>query len=145
MRLDNCMNRHWLAVVLLAIGVSFAAKIALMTRTYGTNDVLTWEANLHKIRRDGALALYRDGVLLYHGDRPYFNERFNHPPFMVRAILFWGWLADISRQPLRFWLRFTSSIADIASALLVWRVLRRSQTPLAPLSLVLVILSPVSV
>jgi hypothetical protein len=128
----------WPALLVCAALVSFAGKATLALTTYGSNDVLTWEADLAKIRSDGALALYRDGIVLYHGAVPYHSEVFNHPPFMVRVISLWGWLADVSGLPLRFWLRLTSAIADLASLLLAGRILRRW----APL--VMMALAPVS-
>ena len=55
-----------------------------------------------------------------------FNNPFNSPPPMIYVIRFWGWLADVSGLPFRFWLRFPSILADIGTVLVLARWLPRS-------------------
>jgi hypothetical protein len=130
-------------VILICALLSFALKIVLAVNTYGTNDVIFWEGNLAKIRSDGGLALYRDGVQIIRNGALYHTEPFNQPPFMIQLLRIWGWVADLTGLPLRFWLRATGALADLGSLALVWRILVRSQglKPALP-GLLLVALSP---
>lgn len=137
------VSRKWLLVAVIA--VSFALKIALAVSTYGTNDALTWEANIEKIHTDGALALYRDGAVPTHGGERFSKQQFSHPPFMVRVITAWGWLADRTGFPMRFWIRLTCSLADVASVILLLRILNALHMRFSPVAVVLVILSPISI
>src|SRR5580704_8568115 len=94
-----------LMVIALCALLAFALKIALALNTYGTNDVLFWEGNLAKIRSDGGLALYRDGVQIFREGALFHTEPFNQPPFMIHLLPIWGWVADQTGLPFRFWLR----------------------------------------
>jgi hypothetical protein len=139
-------RRTWLLAIAFGALLAFALKIALALNTYGTNDVIFWEGNLAKIRLEGGLALYRNGVQIFRDGALYHTEPFNQPPFMIHLLRLWGWVADASGLPLRFWLRFTSALADIGSLVLVARILTRlpglkRQHP----ALLLVALSPVSI
>jgi hypothetical protein len=49
------------SLVFVAVA-AFLLKSAIALTTYGSTDVLIFEADLVKMRRDGALALYRDGI-----------------------------------------------------------------------------------
>jgi hypothetical protein len=127
-------RKKWLAVVAIAATVALAAKIVLALNTYGTNDVRAWEGFLAKIRASSGLALYHD------------VEAFNHPPSMIYLLRLWGWAADQTGWPFGFWLRLTSSLADVGSLALVWRILARSPELQLRLSgLLLVALSPVAI
>ena len=137
------INRRWL--IIAAVAISFAVKMALAVQTYGTNDALTWEADLEKIRSEGGLTLYRDGVIPHRGGALFSKQRFSHPPFMIRTISAWGWLADKTGFPLRFWIRLTCGLADVVSVILLLRILNALRTSLSLVSVLLVILSPISI
>jgi len=130
---------------MLAVIVAFAIKLALVLATYGTNDVLFWEADIRKIQTDGGLALYRDGAVPRWEDTEYRAERFNQPPFMMHACRAGGAVADASGVPFRVWLRVTGALADIGTFLLVWGILRAERLALNPPMLLAVALSPVSI
>ena len=106
---------------------AFVVKAALAFFTYGSTDVLIYEADVIKLRRDGGAALYRDGIQTEWCGHP--DQRpcppFNHPPFMIRALEGWASLAEISGLPLRFWLRVTCAVADVGSLVVLARLLRR--------------------
>jgi hypothetical protein len=138
---------NWL--VLAAAALALALKIAIALNTYGTNDVITWERHLAKIKDEGALAWYRQGpdVRSPGGSivtgQPWVQA--NHPPFVISLLAAWDNLSRVSGLPFRFWLRFTSSLADIASLILIWKC--RTQAGMGtPLGVLLAIaLSPVSI
>ena len=116
-------ERRRTLILIVAATLAFAGKAALSLTTYGTNDVLFWEANIRKIQSEGGLALYRDGAVPTLGKKQYRVERFNQPPFMVHAFRAWGVAAALSGIPFRVWLRVTSAVADIGILLLVCGIL----------------------
>ena len=138
------INRRWMVILIAAAAIAFTAKLVLALTTYGTNDILTWEADLRQLESGGVLQLYRQGSMpVWHGT-VYGSERFNHPPFIISMLRLWGWAATQSGLPLRFWLRLTSAIADVGSLVLVWKILSDKSRPRL-LSLLLVALSPASI
>ena len=127
--------------------LALALKTAIAFNTYGTNDVMTWERDLAKVEGEGAATLYREGILYKSADGDtYASQPFVHPPFMVTVLRIWAALARVSGLPLQFWLRFTSSLADLMSLLLVGGLLKRlPQWNTASISLSAMALCPVSV
>lgn len=127
--------------------LALALKTVIALTTYGTNDVMTWERDLAKVESRGAAALYQEGISYVSADGVvYADQPFIHPPFMLTALRAWDFLARVSGLPLRFWLRFTSSIADVISLLLAARLLKflpRANQPL--FELLAMALCPVSV
>jgi len=112
--------------VLAGLG-AFALKLGLAAATHGSTDVLLFEADAEKLQRDGAAALYRDGVATqWCGEartRP--CPPFNHPPFMTHVLRAWSALEAASGVPLRFWLRLSAAVADVGSLLVLSRLLQR--------------------
>ncbi len=135
-----CIKR----ALFIAAVAALAFKLALALTTYGTNDVVFWEANHAKIRADGGLALYRDGAIPVWNGTTYPTEPFNQPPFVVHLLLLLGAISDATGLPLRFWLRAASSIADAGSLWLVWKIASKRAVP-PRLSLFAVALSPVAI
>lgn len=127
---------------------AFLLKIAIALCTYGSTDVLIFEADLAKIRQDGGAALYRDGIRTrWCGET---GQRacppFIHPPFIIHALEAWGALAHISGLPLRFWLRFTCAAADLGSLALLMRMLgTRRRDAQAWMALSLFAVSPIAI
>lgn len=137
---DASMKR----IVILAAMLAFAGKLALTLNTYGTNDMLFWEANLRKIQANGGLELYRDGAAPVWQGKVYRVERYNQPPFMIHLLRFWGAASAASDIPLRVWLRASSAVADFGMLLLVCGILKAERLPVCPSILILIALSPVS-
>lgn len=127
--MSGFLSRIPRSLVLLVLA-AFLLKIALAFFTYGSTDVLIYEADLAKVGRDGGVALYRDGIQTEWCGHP--EQRpcppFNHPPFMVHALRGWAFLAEMSGLPFRFWLRVTCAVADLGSLGLLARLLRRRLT-----------------
>jgi len=111
--------------LIAAAAFAFALKTTIAFTTYGTNDVMTFERDLAKLQRQGAVTLYREGITYISADGArYKNQPFIHPPFMLTVLGTWGLLAKLTGLPLGFWLRLTSSIADIFSLVLVASLLK---------------------
>ena len=93
--------------------VFFASlKTLVALNTYGTNDVLTFEKFLISIQQLGGMKMY------------YQVLDFNHPPFVVHLLEIVYALADATRMPFSFCLRFLGIIADFASPLLLFGLLK---------------------
>lgn len=134
-------------LVLVALA-AFLLKTGLALFTYGSTDVLIFEADLAKIRKDGGVALYRDGIRTrwcgQAGQRA--CPSFNHAPLIIRALEGWALLSHVSGLPPRFWLRFMWAGADLGGLALLVRMLshRRSERQ-TRVALLLFAASPVSV
>ena len=135
----------WMLIASAAFALALKTTIALTT--YGTNDVTTWERDLAKLETQGAAALYREGITYVSPDGArHENQPFIHPPFMLNALRAWALLAGFTGLPLRFWLRLTSSVADVLSLVLVAKLLRGLPCQKMPgFGLVAMALCPVSV
>lgn len=141
----TAIRRPWLLIA--AAAFAFALKTTIAVTTYGTNDVMTWERDLEKLQGQGAATLYREGITYTSADgTKHENQPFIHPPFMLTVLRSWGLLARMTGLPLGFWLRLTSSMADVLSVVLVGKLLR-SLPPFkdASLGLLAMALCPVSV
>lgn len=103
------LRKRRIAIVLVA-AIAFAAKLLLALKTYGTNDVYTYERFALWSRYFGA-DLYRIAPDL------------NHPPSMLHILSFLLWLSEHTHMPFHFWLRFPGILADAGSLWVVCRIL----------------------
>jgi hypothetical protein len=124
-------------LVLAALG-ALTAKIVIAYNTYGTNDAITFEADIAKLKVSGPEELYREGV----ESQPGHTEPFSHSPPLIHLLLLLKKLENRSGLPVRFWLRVCCALADLACLGLLWKIGVRSQigllvTALAPVSLMI--------
>jgi hypothetical protein len=118
-----------LVIALLAL----APKLVIAAVTQGTDDVSYWMAFARGVALKGPVAVYELS----------FSSIYNHPPLV-------GYFLEVVNEltligiPVKFTIRALSSIADVASALLVFELLRtRRSLTIATLSGILVGASPV--
>jgi len=121
-------------IVLTALCV-LAMKIVIAYNTYGTNDAITFEADIAKLKSAGPEKLYREGVEPASGHK----QPFSHSPPVIHGLLLLDLLAGRSGLPVRFWLRVCCALADLASLWMLWKIGVRSMA-----ALLLTALSPVS-
>ena len=103
--------RLWQWAVVIAAAAAFCCKILLALKTYGTNDVYSFEQTLewwHYLGTD----LYR----LAPGA--------NNPPSMLYVLAVLRWLAQTTGLSFSFWVRVPSTLADLGNLWLVWRILK---------------------
>ena len=98
------------AIIVLAAAIAFAAKLFLALKTYGTNDVYSFERFAVWSRYFGA-DLYQ------------IAPDFNHPPSMIHLLHFLQWIAERTDLPFHFWIRFPGILADAGSLWLICRIL----------------------
>jgi hypothetical protein len=133
---------------LLLVGLAaLLLKILLALFTFGSTDVLIFEADLAAAGQDGGVTLYRDGIRTpWCGEPLRPCPPFIHPPFMVHALQGWALLSLASGLPFRFWLRFTCALADCGSLVLLVRLLiHRRRDPRALPALTLFAASPIAI
>lgn len=119
-------------VLVIALLV-LAPKLVIAAVTQGTNDVFSWVAFAQGVALKGPVGVY---------ELP-FSPIYNHPPLV-------GYILEVVNEltvigmPVKFTIRALSSIADVASAVLVFELLRtRRSLTIATLSGILVGASPV--
>jgi hypothetical protein len=125
-------------ILVLAALCALVAKIAIAYNTYGTNDAMTFEADIAKLQSAGAQELYRNGV----EPAPGHMQVFSHSPPVIHGLLLLHRLETHSGLPVRFWIRVCCALADMASLGLLWKMGIRSAgalllTALAPASLMI--------
>ncbi|MDQ1691889.1 MAG: hypothetical protein QOD87_1997 [Pseudonocardiales bacterium] len=106
---------------LTVLGVALATlvpKLILASRTFGTEDVLTWTKFAHGVSVAGPVGVY--SIDFHHVA----GTIYNHPPLMGYYLAAANQLARAG-IPLGFTIRSVSSIADVFSALLVFEMVRR--------------------
>jgi hypothetical protein len=98
------------AAIILAAAIAFGAKLVLALKTYGTNDVYTYE-------RFGLWSRYF-GADLYK-----IAPDLNHPPSILHILSFLLWISGRTHLPFHFWLRFPGTLADVGTLWLICRIL----------------------
>lgn len=121
-------------VVLAAALIALTFKVLLAVRTYGTGDVGRWQDFADGVRSAGPVGVYG---LTWPG------SFYNHPPAIGYFLEFVNGVQHLGIG-LGTTIRTTSSMADVATALIVFELLsRRGRLRRAVLSGVLVAVSPV--
>lgn len=108
MKFRNFLRSGWAIAPAGILG--FAIKLLLARKTYGTNDVYSYQQFAFWSRYLG--------VDLYHID-----PLFNHPPSMIHVLQFMDWLSRTTGFSFSFWLRLPAILADAANLWLVWKLL----------------------
>lgn len=136
---------RWRPAILVAALFGFACKLSLAWCTTGTNDMRTWEADLHVIRTEGGQGVYKRFVPIYEDGKLAHEQVFNHPPLMIAFLSLWGWLEEQTAIPLRVWLRGTAALADLGSLALLFLAARKGRWPASGPLLCILAASPVAI
>ena len=102
--------------LILALVCATAVKLYFALFTLGSLDVRGFQDHLAKINELGVGAYRVRGA---------FNNPFNSPPPMIHVIRIWGWLANTTGVPFRFWLRLPSILADLGTVFVMARWLTK--------------------
>ena len=132
--------KQWRVLFVAVAATVFFVKCYSALVTVGSGDMPLWERFLASIREHGAISTYYSGGLYVSPHGNYINP-FNHPPFIAHFLRFVGGLADLTGLPFRFWFRLITSVADIGSALILYRLLRISDL-FHPVPFLLYLLAP---
>jgi hypothetical protein len=104
--------------VLVAAVAVLVPKLLIASRTFGTQDVGTWLGFARGVRLRGPVGVY--SIDFARTD----HSLYNHPPLMGWYLALGNVLSDHG-VGLGFTIRAMASAADVASALLVFEILRR--------------------
>ena len=136
-------GKQWRILFLALAATVFLVKGYSALVTAGSPDMALWERFLASIRQNGAISTYYSGGLYVFPGGSYINP-FNHPPFIAHYLRFVGGLSDLTGLPFRFWFRLLTSVADIGSALVLYRLLRMSGQ-FNPAAFLLYLLAPATI
>jgi len=132
--------KQWRVLFVAVAATVFFVKCYSALVTVGSADMPLWERFLASIREHGVISTYYSGGLYVSPHGNYINP-FNHPPFIAHFLRVVGGLADLTGLPFRFWFRLITSVADIGSALILYRLLRVSDL-FHPVAFLLYLLAP---
>ncbi len=108
--------RRW-SVIGVAL-VMLVPKLFLATTTYGTNDIVHWFDFLNAVQHVGPIRVY---------SYPFEHALYNHPPLIGYYLELIGAGTHVGLSA-NFLIRAISSLADIATAVLVFELLRTRRT-----------------
>jgi uncharacterized membrane protein len=133
---DSAVGRARLAVISVAAVVTFL-KLQVAARTVGTNDVGYWGAFAKAVREFGPVGIYGH-------DLPRLPVVYNHGPLAGWLLVAINWVLDHHILSFPFLIRVPACLADFATALLVFELVRltRRARP-AAIAAILVACSPV--
>jgi hypothetical protein len=114
-------GRIRILLILTALSV-LVTKTIIAYYTCGTNDSVTFDADIAKLNSAGPKQLYREGV----EPMPGHHQLFSHSPPVIHGLLLLKRLETESDLPVRFWLRLFCALADLTSLLLLWKIGVRS-------------------
>jgi hypothetical protein len=103
--------------------VALVLRVALTLTTYGSNDAAAWDSFAAWIRDHGRADLYRYWIPVGRGGEVLYEERFNHPPFVIGVLDALGRVADRTGVEVHTSLRLLDALADLGTLLLLARLL----------------------
>jgi hypothetical protein len=127
----------WVGVIVFVTLLATLIKLYLAYFTAGSADVAGYVDYVAKIHQFGVRAYYYNG--------PY-NNTFNNPPFMIHALRALDWLATKTHLAFPFWLRFVSTLADVGTFAVMYRVIKRFLPDCKATAVILLLaLSPIAI
>lgn len=114
---DPVLRGRWL--VGMAGILALVPKLAMAATTYGTNDTRHWQDFVLGVRQAGPIGIY--GV-------KFPASLYNHPPLVGYFLEGVGAAGDLGLRS-NFTIRALASLADVASALLAFELVRKRRGP----------------
>jgi hypothetical protein len=116
-RMDQSTPQSRRLILRVALAV-LCVKLVVTATTSGTNDINHWSDFAHAVARVGPIRIYGLGKV---------GSYYNHPPLMGYFLE----VVNFNRHigiPLRVTIRGVASLADVASALIVFELVRRRRS-----------------
>lgn len=134
-RSEPALGKRRDRTVVLIVGLAcLVAKTYIAAITFGTNDVRSWMNFAEAINKVGPIRVY---------GYPFPHDLYNHPPLVGYLLMALNYVSRVG-LPLKLTLRSCSSLADVATALIVYELVRRRRSPReAVASGILVAASPI--
>jgi hypothetical protein len=112
--LNGLHVRHGRRLVIGVALVMLVPKLIMAATTYGTNDIFHWSDFLNAVQHVGPIGVY---------SYPFQHSLYNHPPLIGYYLEIIGAGTHVGLAA-NFSIRALSSLADVASAVLVFELLR---------------------
>jgi hypothetical protein len=103
-------TRYKIGWLFFIAALALVVKLLLALRTFGTNDVYSYE-------RFASWAGYLGGGM-YRA-----SPDFNHPPSMIHVLVFLNWLGHVTGLGFPFFIRLPAILADVGNLWIVCRIL----------------------
>lgn len=129
------MTRKQTTILIVIAAAVTIVKIYAAYFSPDTADTHGFVEYVNAIRQNGDIQIYN-----FRGT---FNNPFNFPPSMIHFFKLLGSISDLTRLPLRFWLRMSASLSDLVTLGMVAQLLRKQKDRFQLCALLL--LCPVSV
>lgn len=116
-------DRVWMSIFIATAAAVFVLKAWMAFNTAGAADITVWRDFLMHVKQCG-VCVYETGGLMQHSRGTRLNP-FNHPPFIIHFLRFVDFVSTITAIRFETAFRLITSIVDIASAVVVYKLLRR--------------------
>src|SRR5258705_299936 len=136
------LSRRWLTAFILVGSLILALKLVFAYSTEGGEDTSLGEIFLAHIQECGVCVYKTRGLMVWHGLEVV--NPFNHPPFIIHYLRFLDFLSQLLNLDFRFVFRSVTSLIDVGSALVVYRLLIR-QGLYSPWRFLLYLLAPATI
>jgi hypothetical protein len=136
------VSNTWRVVFIVTAAGVFVLKAWMAFNTDGAADISVWKDFLVHVKQCG-VCVYELGGLMQHATGTRLNP-FNHPPFIIYFLRFVDFVSSVSGLPLETVFRLVTSLVDIGSAVLVFKLLQRSGL-FRPWSFLLYLLAPATI
>ena len=131
---DFMHSRTWLIACIAATLIAFAIKLWLAWTTLGAGDISVWTSFLSHIKECGS-CVYDTGGFMQYPDGTRRLNPFNHPPFIIHYLRFIDFVAGVTLLPFRSVLRALTSVFDIGSVVILYKLLKNRNLPVSRLLL----------
>ena len=131
----------------MGIFVSTAAGVFLLKawmafKTAGAPDITVWRDFLSHVKECG-VCVYETGGVMQHARGTRLNP-FNHPPFIIHFLRFIDLVSTATGIRFETAFRLVTSIVDVGSAVVVYKLLRKEQL-FRPAAFLLYLLAPATI
>jgi len=137
--IPELFSRRWQKRIVIAAVFALILKLGLAWFSPGTQDVRTFKSFSDVILSSGGLSLYHKPLAA--------DAAFNYLPFMLRVTQSARFVSDWAHLPFAFCWRLLSIVADVGSALVLWKIVAASDAErkrkISPLAFLLYVGSPV--
>jgi len=135
-------DRIWIGVFVITAICVFLLKAWMALTTAGAPDITVWKDFLLHVKQCG-VCVYETGGLMQHAHGSRLNP-FNHPPFIIHFLRFVDLVSAVSGVPFEAAFRIITSIVDLASAAVVYKLLQREKL-FQPVVFLLYLLAPATI
>src|SRR6185369_4390107 len=140
--MTKASNRVWLIVFIITAAGVFVLKTWMAFNTAGAADISVWKDFLVHVKECGVCVYETGGLMQYPGGTRL--NPFNHPPFIIYALKFVNFISLQTGLAFETVFRSLTSLADVGTAIVTYRIFRREHIFSAP-AFLLYLLAPATI